>query len=265
MYFLRLTGMVVTVLLQASLFRVIIQLAEENHGVDHLHRLYPTAWKETRYFSSPPKASLITYKSSRSGYAGNLSGPDGPTNHTWGLFHHPHRLQDQAESRGAKFQSTKHKTAKASDLKNTTVNAATKAKKSDDIVKHQLVGFYNIFRQDKRHFKGIITEQIRLLKFSGLAAASQAINVVFAGSNHRSFRVPTRSSKFVLASSKSSGDEKDTLQLLYNHCVASPRDKVFYIHSKGTFHPSASNDMPSVGEQRHAARQNLTKAVVACW
>ena len=171
----------------------------------------------------------------------------------------------KAESKNEKSDSTESKTAKATDWKNTIVNAATKATSNKNVNEDELVGFYNVFRQDRRHFKGIITEQIHLLKFPGLAAASRAITVVFAGSNHRSFRVPTRSSKFVLASSKSSGDEKDTLQLLYNHCVASPRDKVFYIHSKGTFHPSASNDMPSVGEQRHAARQNLTKAVVACW
>ena len=120
----------------------------------------------------------------------------------------------------------------------------------------KLVGFYNVFRQEDVSIHKIITEQIHLLESSGLAAASQAINVIFAGTEHQSFRVPTRSSKFVLASSKSSGDEKDTLQLLYNHCVASPRDKVFYIHSKGSFHPSTSNDM---------LRQNLMKAVVACW
>ena len=55
-----------------------------------------------------------------------------------------------------------------------------------------LVGFYNVFRNDRRHFKGIITEQIHHLESSGLALASQAINVVFAGTYHRSFRVPTR-------------------------------------------------------------------------
>ena len=119
-----------------------------------------------------------------------------------------------------------------------------------------LVGFYNVFRNDRRHFKGIITEQIHHLESSGLALASQAINIVFFGKKHKSFRIPSKSSKFVLSSSKQFGDERDTLQLLHNHCIDNPRDKVFYIHSKGTFHPSTSNDM---------LRQNLMKAVVACW
>ncbi|GFH56386.1 hypothetical protein CTEN210_12862 [Chaetoceros tenuissimus] len=38
------------------------------------------------------------------------------------------------------------------------------------------------------------------------------------------------------------GNEKGTLELLYNHCKENLEDTVTYIHNKGSFHPSAEND-----------------------
>ena len=119
-----------------------------------------------------------------------------------------------------------------------------------------IIGFYNLFKQDENIFRMVVDEQIQFLESSGLSAASRAVNVVYFGVEHESFRVPTNSSKFVLARSSFFGDERDTLQLLHDHCVNNPLDTVFYIHSKGTFHPSDSNDL---------LRRNLMKAVAACW
>ena len=121
-----------------------------------------------------------------------------------------------------------------------------------------IVGFYNVFKgADEKLFDAIIDEQVRILETSGLAAASEAINVVYFGSQYDTFRVPSNSSKFIVSpKSAPSGDERVTLQLLHDHCAANRGDRVFYIHSKGSFHPNVANDQ---------LRRNHMKAVVACW
>ena len=121
----------------------------------------------------------------------------------------------------------------------------------------KLVGFYNVFKREEDFFERIIKEQVQFLEDSGLSAASQTINVVYFGPKLHSFSVPTNSSNFVISTKSSShGDERVTLQLLFDHCTKNRYDRVFYIHSKGTYHPSDENDL---------LRRNLMKAVVACW
>ena len=119
-----------------------------------------------------------------------------------------------------------------------------------------IVGFYNVFNKKEDRFKRILAEQINLLESTGLVEASKAIHVVYIGKEPSAFRVPSFSSKFVVSSRSLSGSEQFTLQLLYDHCVDNVRDVVFYIHSKGTFHPTDENEI---------LRRNLMKAIAACW
>lgn len=51
-----------------------------------------------------------------------------------------------------------------------------------------------------------------------------------------------------------SGNEIETLGLLWDYCNAHPQQKVVYIHSKGSFHPSEKNT---------ASRQFLTRGVLS--
>ena len=118
------------------------------------------------------------------------------------------------------------------------------------------VGFFNVFEKDKEVFDKIIKEMIGSLESSGVLNDVFSIEYVYFGPNHTSYSIPSSSPKFVKSkASNSSGNEAVTLQLLHTHCARYPDDRVFYIHSKGSFHPSSSNNV---------LRRNLLKAVIFC-
>ena len=118
------------------------------------------------------------------------------------------------------------------------------------------VGFCNLFEKDSILFNEIIKEMIDSLESSGVLNDVFSIEYVYFGPNHTFYSIPSSSPKFVKSkASNSSGNEAVTLQLLHSHCARYPDDRVFYIHSKGSFHPSSSNNL---------LRRNLLKAVIFC-
>jgi hypothetical protein len=135
--------------------------------------------------------------------------------------------------------------------------ARWKYSKSSNTHKGNLVGFYNIYAgKDLNLTKRIVDEQVAMLTVSNILEVSQSIRFSVFGFHHNAFIMPEGKGKFAPAGkSKETGDESDTLQILYDHCKHNPDDRVFYIHSKGAFHPSEAND---------ALRQNLMKAVSHC-
>ena len=124
--------------------------------------------------------------------------------------------------------------------------------------KGKIGGFYNIYAGPNLFLsQEIVQEQVNQLRSSDIFRQIESVKYLVFGSNHAKFMMPDDSQgKFVSAGeSKSVGDERDTLQLLYDHCIRNKEDRVIYIHSKGSFHPSKSNDV---------LRRNLMKAVNYC-
>ena len=58
----------------------------------------------------------------------------------------------------------------------------------------------------------------------------------------RSIGVPVEIENTTTIRFDEEGDEVETLGLLWQHCRDHTSDKVVYIHSKGSFHPSSAND-----------------------
>jgi hypothetical protein len=115
-----------------------------------------------------------------------------------------------------------------------------------------VVGFYNMFGGDARVFDGIVGEQVSAL--SGVMDRIHAVNMVYFGDGYETFSVA--GGKYILSNqSAPNGNEHTTLQLLYTHCLAHPKDRAFYIHTKGSFHAHAAND---------ALRRNHMHAVAGC-
>jgi hypothetical protein len=125
----------------------------------------------------------------------------------------------------------------------------------------RIFGFFNIYKKNEAssffRFNRIVSEQLTALDESGLTAASSAINVVYFGPQPDRYQINSTSPQHILSpNSNATGNEETTLQLLHDHCTAHPNDRVFYIHSKGTFHPSDANDR---------LRRSHMAAIVACW
>ena len=112
-----------------------------------------------------------------------------------------------------------------------------------------LVGFYHVLESDARLFGRIVAEQTNFIAKSSLAGVP--VQVTYVGPNPQSFDFEN----FTVVQAVSAGTEKLTLKILFDHCSANPNSSVFYVHSKGTFHPSNANDL---------LRRNLMKGVLAC-
>lgn len=112
-----------------------------------------------------------------------------------------------------------------------------------------LVGFYHVFESDAELFQRVMAEQTNFIAESSLAGVP--VQVTYVGPNPQSFDVEN----FTVVQAISAGTEKFSLKLLFDHCSAHLNNSVFYIHSKGTFHPSDANDL---------LRRNLMKGVLAC-
>ena len=112
-----------------------------------------------------------------------------------------------------------------------------------------LVGFYHVFENDAELFGRVVAEQTDFISKSSLA--SVPVQVTYVGPNPQSFDLEN----FTVVQAVSAGTEKLTLKLLFAYCSVNQNHSVFYIHSKGTFHPSSANDL---------LRRNLMKGVLAC-
>jgi hypothetical protein len=132
-----------------------------------------------------------------------------------------------------------------------------KYSKSSNTLEGNLVGFYNIYAgNDLKLTKRIVDEQVRMLNVSKILEVTRSIRFSVFGFHHDAFIMPEGKGRFAPAGkSREIGDERDTLQILHDHCKHNPGDRVFYIHTKGAFHPSKAND---------ALRQNLMEAVFHC-
>ena len=120
----------------------------------------------------------------------------------------------------------------------------------------KIVGFLNMFEKDEAVFHKIINEQVDYLEASGVLDRSDQIQYLYFGPNYTSFTVPSASAKYVKSNrSASAGGEVDALDLLHEYCTQNRNDRVFYIHSKGSFNPKPEN---------HLLRRNLMKAVAFC-
>ena len=121
----------------------------------------------------------------------------------------------------------------------------------------KIYGFYNIFRKNETVFNRIVSEQIQTLEASGLLSASQSIEVVFFGEGAETFKINSSSPKYIRSPmTNTTGGETTTLHRLHSHCLRNPSDRVFYIHSKGTFNPRDAQEI---------LRRNNIKAIVDCW
>ena len=118
------------------------------------------------------------------------------------------------------------------------------------------VGFFHMFASEPDLLHEVISEQINTLESSGILEKVDSIHYAYFGPNHESFRIPSLSGTFKKSNiSKESGIEPSTLTILHSHCLQNLQDIVFYIHSKGSFHPSIENT---------ALRQNLMFSVIYC-
>ena len=120
----------------------------------------------------------------------------------------------------------------------------------------RIVGFFNMFELNSTRFHEIIHEQVSFIDSSGILGRADSIQYLYFGPNHNSYTIPSASPKYVKSNrSSSAGGEADALELLHEHCALNPGDRVFYIHSKGSYHQWAENDL---------LRGNLMKAVAFC-
>ena len=117
-------------------------------------------------------------------------------------------------------------------------------------------GFFHMFGgKDPTLMETIVHEQIAMIEAANILDSIESISLVVFGPTYSTFQTPPGRKFKRSIRSNETGDERETLALLYSHCHAHPDDRVFYIHSKGSFHPSAGNDR---------LRRNLMKAVLYC-
>ena len=118
------------------------------------------------------------------------------------------------------------------------------------------VGFFNMFEGENDVFNRIVAEQLTSIDKSGVLNKIDFISYVYFGPNYLSFVMPSHSKKYVKSPvSNAAGNEIDTLELLHGHCIQHRKDHVFYLHTKGSYHPRDSNER---------LRQNLMKALLFC-
>lgn len=97
--------------------------------------------------------------------------------------------------------------------------------------------FYNIYNQDETATLEIVKEQLAHVQSSAVAKQIAGLHYVTIG---KPFDFPACEECNHLAHYETGG-ENLILQHLFDHCVANPSDRVFYMHSKGSFHQSKTN------------------------
>lgn len=119
----------------------------------------------------------------------------------------------------------------------------------------RIVGFYHVFEMERGLTYPIVEEQVATLRQLSSDVEVDRVNYLYVGPDP-SFEIVESSPPFVKSNqSSASGNEDRTLGILRDHCVENPEDIVFYVHTKGAFHPSSHNDL---------FRRNLMKAVLYC-
>lgn len=98
--------------------------------------------------------------------------------------------------------------------------------------------FYNVFNHDTELTLPIVREQLATVRSSPISANITKLYYVTIG---KSFHFPTCPECHHLAH-YDEGQENQTLQHLYDYCTANPSERVIYMHSKGSYHPSKAND-----------------------
>lgn len=102
----------------------------------------------------------------------------------------------------------------------------------------QVVGFYNIYAAGD--FRQIVEQQVSVVRDSGLLERVDSIYYATIAPPGENLVIDTP--KFThIKHHGDTGEEMDTLALLYEYCHANPASKVFYFHNKGSFHNSAQN------------------------
>lgn len=101
-----------------------------------------------------------------------------------------------------------------------------------------IVAFYNVFAEGP-DFHGIVTEQVRTIKHSGLLERLDKIFYVTIGSAGPTYDIP--GNKYTHLVHHDHGEEMHTLHLLWEFCHANPTSKVMYFHDKGSFHHNYFN------------------------
>jgi hypothetical protein len=118
----------------------------------------------------------------------------------------------------------------------------------------RVVGFYHVWTPDPipHHAINILQEQIQQIIDSHAFSHTSKLHISLIG-NASSLPIliqnffyenkDTKQMPLLTFSQTESGYEPVTVKQLWNHCHSHPNDMVWYLHNKGTFHPSVNNDL----------------------
>ena len=135
------------------------------------------------------------------------------------------------------------------DVKSNTSNVAGR---SDD--DQQISVFYNVYTNSEHDIptvKKVVEEQLSFLRPN---------HRVFV----RSIGVPLQIDNTTLIQHDNTGSEIETLAVLWQHCKDHTDEKVVYIHSKGSFHPSADNHLLRSFQTRGALSEECEDLPPSC-
>ena len=99
-------------------------------------------------------------------------------------------------------------------------------------IESQIPVFYNLFtpsQDDAEYVKTILNEQINM------SLPQHKFFVLSIG-------IPLDVPNVITIRHEETGNEMDTLDILWKHCDEHPQDKVVYLHSKGSYHRTSDND-----------------------
>ncbi len=115
--------------------------------------------------------------------------------------------------------------------------------------------FYHILlTEDMKRTREVVNEQIGYLKNSGIENMLDTIHYTAIGPSSEKFELYPENYKYKKTNaSNRQGWEPDTLHLLYNHCKKQPQDVVLYIHTKGVYHNTRSNEIQRQDQTRSLA------------
>lgn len=109
--------------------------------------------------------------------------------------------------------------------------------------------FFNTFQKpyDTERANQIIVDQLQKVNAQQLLQNSTIYYSRFGDYTTNPFPLSTCENdnhrKCVQFAAEDDGDEKDTLQYLYDYCIANKNDTAVYIHTKGAYTPSDENDL----------------------
>jgi hypothetical protein len=112
------------------------------------------------------------------------------------------------------------------------------------VVAAQVVGFYQMFLLSDRNSFPLYREHLAQISASDVFGSTSAVHVSLIGGGEtiRGEAKQLLKERFVVSSEQEEGDEGVSLKQAWDHCRANPADIVWYLHGKGSFHPSREND-----------------------